>query len=133
MRHKVALFGEAEKGEFRSLLHFSSLPQFAEILGHPPEGSIGMHLAIQTLLFQYELLFIRVEEEGFSEKDYLHGFKLLRRAEKAKNLSAICIPGVGDVELIKQASDLCHRHQSILITTESDFYDYLTCFCKEEF
>lgn len=131
MSHKVALFGEAERGDFRSLLHFTSLSAMAEKLGHPPEGSLGLHLAIQTLLFQYDLLFIRVEEEGFSHKDYHHGFKLLKRSEKAKDLSAICIPGVGDYEIIQMASELCYRHQSILITTEGDFYDYLTCFCKE--
>ncbi|PCI95454.1 hypothetical protein COB11_02120 [Candidatus Aerophobetes bacterium] len=131
MSHKVALFGEAEKGNFRSLLHFTALPAMADTLGNPPDGSIGIHLAIQTLLFRYDLLFVRVEEEGFSHKDYHNGFKLLKRSEKAKKLSAICIPGVGDYDLIQQASELCYRHQSILITTERDFYDYLTCFCNE--
>lgn len=128
MGQKVVLFGEAEKGEFHALLHFSSLSNLAEILGHPPEESLGIHLAIQTLLYQREVIFIRVREEGYSKKDYFQGMKLLKSAPEIKKISAICIPGVGDFEVIDSASNLCHLHQSILITTEKDFYDYLTSF-----
>lgn len=131
MRHKVALFGEAEKGEFHSILPFTSLAAFAEKIGNPPKGSIGIHFAIQALLFCYELLFIRVEEEGFSLKDYMHGLHLLQ-AEETKNLSAIFIPGVGDLEIIEKASEICMLNKSLLITTEKDFYDYLTCFTSKK-
>ena len=127
MYHTIALFGEAEKGEFHSLLFFSCLFLLADTLGNPPEGSFGLHLATQTLLFKRELLYIRVKEEGFSLKDYMQGFRLLDTANDIKKLSAICLPGVGNSEIIDKATKLCLKFNSVLITTERDFYDYLTC------
>ena len=128
--HKIALFGESEKGDFHSLLSFSSLPILAETLGNPPEGSHGLHLAIQTLLFKKEVIFIRVKEEGFSLKDYIKGLSLLKESEKLKEVSAICMPGVGHNHVLEEAFHYCHQFGSILITTEKDFYDYLTSFPK---
>ena len=127
MGHKVALFGEAEKGDFHSLLFFSNLPLLAETLGHPPEGSHGLHLAIQTLMFKRDLIYIRVKEEGFSVRDYMQGLQLLKQTESVKKLSAICMPGVGSGEIIDQAIELCRKFHCMVITTERDFYDYLTC------
>lgn len=124
--HKIALFGEAEKGEFHSLLFFSCLPLLAETLGHPPEGSFGLPFAIQTLLFKQDVIYVRVKEEGLSIRDYMQGLQLLKTTESIKRLSAICLPGVGDSEIIDQATDLCIKFHSILITTQGDFYDYLT-------
>jgi len=130
LQPKIALFGEAEKGEFHSLMAFSSLPCLAETLGNPPEGSYGLHLAIQTLLFKKDLIFIRVKEEGFSLKDYMKGLNLLKESEKLKEVSAICMPGLGHRDILDEAFHYCNKFGSILITTEKDFYDYLTCFSK---
>lgn len=133
MSRKIVLFGEAEKGEFHSLLFFSCLPALAESLGHPPEGSYGLHFAVQTLLFKQDIIYVRVKEEGLSTRDYMQGLQLLKTAENIKKLSAICLPGVGDSEIIGQAIDLCNKFHSILITTEGDLYDYLTCIQAKEF
>lgn len=126
MCHKVALFGEAQRGEFQSLLFISCLPTLVDTLGHPPEGSYGLHFAVQTLLFRQDVIYIRVQEEGLSVRDYMHGLYLLRKADNIKTLSAICLPGIGNAEIIETATEICHHFRSILITTEGDFYDYLT-------
>lgn len=127
MDHRIALFGEAEKGDFHSLLFFSCLPLLVETLGHPPEGSYGIHLAIQTIMFKRDIVYIRVKEEGFSIRDYMQGLQLLKQTESVKKLSAICMPGVGNGEIIDQAIELCSQFRCIFITKERDFYDYLTC------
>jgi len=122
----VVTFGEAEKGELRIPYFFHSLAQLAEALGNPPEESQGLHYAIQALLFKQGLLFFRVEEEGFSTKDYLAGLKHLAKTESATPINAICLPGVGDSEIIDYAHQVCHLHKSLLIMNEKDLYDYLT-------
>jgi hypothetical protein len=127
MRYTVFLFGEAEKGEFCTPLHCRSLPQLADTLGNPPEESLGILYAVQTLLFERELIFFRVKEEGFSTADYLRGIKLLQGAENLlPNIAAICMPGVGDREIISATSPICNLHKSFLILNEKDLYDYLT-------
>lgn len=124
----IALFGEAEKGSFTSLIHIKSLAELCEKFGHPPENSYGINLAIQTLLYERELLFIRVQEEGFSFADYLQGIQLLEKATMTTNLSAICLPGVGDHQIIEPTFKLCEQRGSLLITNQKDLYDYLTGF-----
>lgn len=127
MPNKIVLFGEAEKGDFHSLLFFSNLPTLAEKLGHPPEGSNGIHLAVQTIMFNQDIIYVRVKEEGFSIKDYMQGLQLLKQTEHIRRLSAICMPGVGNGEIIDQAIELCLQYRCIFMTKEQDFYDYLTC------
>jgi hypothetical protein len=122
----VALFGEAERGEFRMPIHLKSLPDLMEKLGEPPPESLGLPYAIQSLLYDHELLFFRVEEEGFSTEDYLDGLTYLRADFQGPSLSAICLPGVGDTHLIEASAPVCQRHRSLLLLTESDLYDYLT-------
>jgi hypothetical protein len=126
MSHEIALFGEAQRGDFHSLLFFSYLPLLEEVLGHPPEGSRGLHLAIQSLLFKRDIIYVRVKEEGFSIRDYMQGLELLKQTDHIKKLSAICLPGVGDAEILNHASELCSHFRCILMTTEQDFYDYIT-------
>lgn len=126
MRQTVFLFGEAEKGEFCTPLYCRSLPQLADMLGNPPEESQGIQYAVQALLFKRELFFFRVREEGFSAQDYGKGLKFLQSKDLIPSVHAICIPGVGDVEIIDALSDVCHLHKSLLVVTESDLYDYLT-------
>ncbi|HEY4254788.1 MAG TPA: hypothetical protein VGM34_00390 [Chlamydiales bacterium] len=126
MRHVVALFGEAEKGQFHIPYYLKELPQLVDLLGHPPEESNGLFFAIQSLLFERELIFFRVENEGFSVADYFNGLKVLENKEKTQKLHAICLPGVGDSKLLKASQSVCELHRSFLITTEKDLYDYLT-------
>ena len=48
--YNVALFGEAEKGEFRTAYFCQSLEQLEEALGHPPKESKGLTYAVQALM-----------------------------------------------------------------------------------
>jgi hypothetical protein len=124
--HTVALFGEAEKGDYRTAYFCRTMAQLLDIFGNPPPNSCGLHYAVQALLYQRDLIFFRVREEGFSYQDYLLGLNELQKNETISELSAICLPGVGDVEIIEAIAPLCAIYHSILITNESDFYDYLT-------
>ena len=126
MRHVVALFGESERGQFRTAHILRDLPQLVDLLGNPPPESEGLFFAIQALLFQRELIYFRVEEEGFSEADYFNGLKLLEDREKVKTLNALCLPGVGDRKILDASEKLCHIHKSFLITNQKDLYDFLT-------
>lgn len=126
MRHCVFLFGEAEKGEFCTPFVCKSLPQLAETFGNPPEESLGLTYAVQALMFERELIFFRVKEEGFSTPDYMRGIRLLENKEVYQNLTAICMPGVGDAGIIGATNPICSMHKSLLIITEKDMYDYLT-------
>ena len=124
--YTVALFGEAEKGEFNTAYHCSTLPQLVECLGHPPADTLGLHYAVQALLYQRELIFFRVKEEGFSLPDYFQGIELLANQNVISNLAAVGVPGVGDKSLIHAFTELCRRFHSVMITNERDLYDFLT-------
>lgn len=124
--HTIALFGEAEKGDYRTLYFCKSIPQLMEYFGNPPPHSLGLFYAIQALLYQRLLIFFRVREEGFSVPDYFAGMHLLENKSAIPQLSAICIPGVGNSEVIEAVSLICLNRHSLLITTEADLYDYLT-------
>lgn len=127
MRHAIFLFGEAEKGEFCTPLRFKSLPQLADTLGNPPEESLGILYAVQALLYDRELIYFRVKEEGFGVQDYMRGLKLLENKHVLlPDLTAICMPGVGDTEIIEAISPVCNFHRTPLIITQKDLYDYLT-------
>ncbi|MCH1429632.1 MAG: hypothetical protein L7U87_02615 [Chlamydiales bacterium] len=126
MGHSVALFGEAEKGQFNTAYFCYSLPELLDSFGNPPESSLGLHFAIQSLLFNQNLIYFRVEEEGFSVKDYLLGLKFLKKYDQISNISAICLPGVGNSEILKEVTPICQAHNSLILTSESDLYDYLT-------
>ncbi len=122
----MALFGEAEKGEFYHAHLLESLPQLIDYLGQPPAMSQGLHIAVQALMYHRALLFFRVREEGFSIQDYYYGLKILKEREGPLHLDALCMPGVGDEGIIKASSLVCLIHHSVLITNEQDLYDYLT-------
>src|SRR5688572_2866620 len=96
----IALFGEAEKGEYRIPHYCKTLDQLVDSLGHPPPNSRGLFYAVQALLYRHHLIFFRVKEEGFSEQDYFSGVHLLKTQELLPKLAAICIPGVGNNEII---------------------------------
>ena len=126
MIYTVALFGEAERGEFHTAYYCQNLEQLDEFFGNPPPNSNGLYYAVQALLFKRNLIFFRVLEEGFSTQDYLTGLRLLEQQELIPQVDAICIPGVGDPELLNALQPLCQHYHSFLITNEADFYDYLT-------
>lgn len=126
MDRSIALFGEAEKGVFQKPYICKTLSQLIDTFGLPPDESLGLDFAIQTLLYQKQLVYFRVREEGFSIADYMLGLKELEKKDQIGNIDAICLPGVGDKEIIAASERLCQIHKSFLITTEKDLFDYLT-------
>lgn len=126
MRPTLFVFGEAEKGDFRTPYECVSLCHLAETFGNPPEKSRGIDFAIQALLYQSRLFFFRVEEEGFSLEDYFAGAKLLENRSFTSHLSAIGIPGMGNPEIVNAMGTICSLYGSLLLIEESDLYDYLT-------
>ncbi len=123
MRSIIALFGESEKGQFKKPYLVHELPELIDCLGNPPQESEGLFFAIQALLYKREVIYFRVREEGFSRADYMNGFKYLRGV---KQVNALCLPGVGDAEILEASYPICELHKSQIITTEKDLYDYLT-------
>jgi hypothetical protein len=128
MRYVLALFGEAEKGAFKTAHIVRELPQLVDRFGNPPEESEGLFFAVQALLFKREIIFFRVAEEGFSKLDYFSGLKTLEDQEKVHELHAICLPKVGDAEILAATQPICQLRKSFLITTQKDLYDYLTSY-----
>ncbi|MDX8431007.1 MAG: hypothetical protein SNF33_04295 [Candidatus Algichlamydia australiensis] len=124
MRYTLALMGETEKGEYGIPYRIASIPELADKLGNPPENSCGISFAIQALLYERLVLFIRVPNEGYSKPEYMRG--LYRFEEESEPLSALCMPGVADEEIIRVSDRLLAMHHALLITTEQDLYDYLT-------
>lgn len=125
MKPTVLLFGESQRGDFNTPLRCDSLSFLCETLGEPPEDSQGIQYAIQALLYDRNLFFYRVKEEGFSSTDYLKGFYLLQNKKTIPPFHALLMPGVGDKELLEEANRICKLHKSVLIITEKDLYDYL--------
>lgn len=126
MKRVIALFGESEKGQWDTPHFVKCLPGLVDVLGNPPPNSQGLFFAIQTLLYERELLYFRVQEEGFSKIDYLLGLNSLKNTKKFKKIDALCMPGVGDKEILDASHAVCAMHQTQLIVTEKDLYDYLT-------
>ncbi|MFZ0566257.1 MAG: hypothetical protein WAM28_08750 [Chlamydiales bacterium] len=127
MQFTVALFGEAQKGEFQMAYYCQTLAELSDFFGEPPsEECQGLQFAVQTLLYERGVIYFRVHEEGFSIQDYLQGFNFLEKSEAFPNISAIGLPGVGSTEIIKATEDVCQIHKSFLILTEQDLYDFLT-------
>ena len=124
--YTVALFGEAQKGAFSKGYFCESLEQLVEYLGHPPPESKGLYFAVQALLYHRNILFFRVQEEGFSRDDYLQGVQLLEKQHMIPQIAAIGIPGVGDKGIIHALAPICEYYHSILLTTEADLFDYLS-------
>lgn len=126
MVYTIALFGEAERGEFRTAYFCQNLEQLDEFFGNPPPNSRGLFYAVQALLFKRNLIFFRVSEEGFSTQDYISGVNLLEQQKLNLHLDAICIPGVGDPQVLNVVQPLCSHYHSFIFSNEADFYDYLT-------
>ncbi|MCF7806258.1 MAG: hypothetical protein K9M07_02950 [Simkaniaceae bacterium] len=124
----IVLFGEAERGSFHTLHYLKTLPQLNETLGNPTENSQAMDIAIQLLMYQRNLVFIRVQEEGYSLKDYMIGLKMIEDDQSIWNLAAIALPGVGDELILNECTQVCEKKRCIMIGSEKDLYDYLTNF-----
>lgn len=124
--HTIALFGETEKGEFHTPYYCHSLDDLIENFGNPPQNTQGLYCAIQALLYKRNLLFFRVQEEGFSDEDYLDGLDILYKQTSIENISAIYLPGVGSSKILSATLDLCKQKKFIVIVNRFDFYDYLT-------
>ena len=122
----IALFGEAERGNFQTAYFCNSLPQLLDTFGNPPTHSLGLHYAVEFLLAEYHLIYFRVLEEGYSQEEYLEGLEFLQGYRGLQKLDAICLPGVGARRIIDAVEPLHKRYNSLLIIGESDFYDYLT-------
>lgn len=122
----IAMFGEAEQGEFRTAYYVETLPQLADSLGNPPPDSKGLHYAVQSLMYKHALIFFRVKEEGFSREDYFLGLEFLRNRDLVPELAAVCLPGMGDADVLEASRPVCDMHHSMLITCEPDLYDFLT-------
>ncbi len=126
MKQMIALFGESEKGAFKTPHRLTQLPELMDLLGNPPTDSEGLFFAIQAILYNRDILFFRVAEEGFSRLDYVQGLKQLEDREKNPKVHALCLPGVGDPEILSISEEICHLHKSFLITNQKDLYDFLT-------
>lgn len=126
VRYTIAVFGEAERGSFQTAFFCHNLEQLESQFGNPPDHSIGLHFAIQALLYERNLIFFRVQEEGFSKPDYMAGLYQLENQHLFSNIRAIVMPGVGDGQIIKASESFCSVYNSILMTSEADLYDYLT-------
>lgn len=126
MRCTVALFGEAEKGHLEIPHVIKALPELVDRLGHPPEESQGLFFAIQALLYEREVIYFRVQDEGFSIDDYLNGLDILKNKRHIKPIHALCMPGVGDPNIIKASDSICQIHKTHLIVSQKDLFDFLT-------
>lgn len=124
---QIVFFGEAERGEFCRGYCCHSLGELLDNLGQPPPLSRGLYYAIQALLYHRELLFFRVQEEGYSYQDYFRGLRWLGQGGISSSaVAALCAPGVGDETILAVMHPICLHFHCLLLTNESDLYDYLT-------
>jgi len=121
----VVCFGQTEKGQYHRPYFCNNLFDLSDIFGNPPEDSLGLFFAIQALMYERQVIFFRVEEEGFSDIDYVKGFEILKNPNEIKKISSICLPNVGDHKIIDRTDILCKIHRCLIITTQKDLFDYL--------
>ncbi len=122
----ILIFGESQKGELQKFLFLKTLPDLAEALGEPTETGLGIHMAIQAMLFNQSVLFYKVKEEGFNIDHYLMGFKLLEKEFTSILLTAIALPGASSPPILEIADSLCKLHKSLILFNEKDLYDFMT-------
>ena len=126
----MALFGESSKGTIAYPYFIDSLGGLYDTCGFAPEESDGIGLAIQSLMYDFDLIYFRVHEEGFSKKDYFLGLDFFKN-QQIKHLEAIALPKVGDREIIGKTDEICKIYKSLLIFSEKDLFDYLTSNVKK--
>ena len=125
MNKVIALLGESEMGRFHYPYFCNSLTQLATTLGNPPEDSRGLDFAVQAIMYERDVIYFRVEEEGNSLEQYMKSIEILKDKNRVKKVNAICIPKVGDREIISNLDLICKMHKSIIIMSEKDLFDYL--------
>jgi len=125
MKKTIAIFGESEKGRFHYPYMCSTLIQLSDFLGNSLQDSSGITLAVQAIMYERDIIFFRVQEEGYSIEDYMAGFECLLTNNKIKNLAAIYLPKVSDHQIIESTDRICNKFKSILVTTKKDLFDYL--------
>jgi len=124
-RFTIALFGEAEKGDYNTPYFCKTLPDLVKYFGNPPNQSLGLYFAVQAILYHRDLIFLRVSEEGYSADDYLAGVDLLKDQKLIPEVTAICMPGVCESSILNKVTPICQIYHTLLITTEADLYDYI--------
>lgn len=124
MRPAIALFGEAEKGNYEAAYLCHDLIDLSNYLGQ--KESMGIYLAIRSLMYNYSIIYFRVKEEGYSTENYFFGLHFLRTQSSFQNIVALGLPGVGDQDILEASCSICHKYRSLLICSETDFYDLLT-------
>ncbi|AHK63615.1 hypothetical protein BOKEGFJH_00736 [Chlamydia avium] len=127
MKFTIALFGEAEKGSYDVAYLCHSAADLYDHLGSSQKiTKSGISLAIQALMYNYDVLYFRVREEGYCVDSYFFGLHFLNTQTTLKNIIAMGLPGVGDQYLIEASKSLCQKYKSLLLFFEQDFYDLLT-------
>lgn len=123
----IAIFGEAEIGSFKSLITLNSIPELTDKLGRPTKKGIGIHMAIQAILYDREILYYRIpNEEEPSCKEYLHGLNLLGRSTFINPLVAIALPAVNHRDILYRAKHLCHHCKILFLPNERDLYNFIS-------
>ena len=120
------IFGQSEKGSFCRPTLCRHVIDLVQQFGHPPAMTYGLFYATQTPLFERPCIFFRVEEEGFSTKDYLKGLDILKSDWEGINIEAIGMPGVGNLELIEKTERIFTKKRSLILINEKDLFDFLT-------
>lgn len=123
MNNSIALLGESEKGRFLYPYFCKNLEELISYLGNPPKDSKGIDFAIQAIMYERDIVYFRVQEEGYFIKDYFQCLEIIKN--KIKKIDAICIPKVSNKEVIEKSSLICKSLSSIIITTKEDLFDYL--------
>ena len=122
----ILLFGESAKGLPQTAYVCHTLEELIDYVGEPTNPySLGVPLAIQSILMQKSVVFFRVLEEGYSYQDYEKGLFFLKQ-KAFPNLTAIGVPGLGNKKLIDAFTQVCPLYQCVLLTRQADLYDYLT-------
>lgn len=122
-KKQIAIFGQSEKALPWSLSEIRSLPELIDKVGHPPADSCGLIIAIQSLMYEKEVLYYCVAEEGLDPEDYQRGLTDLLSRPKHYNLEAIALPGVSDPLILEEAKKVAKVHPCSLIIGEKDLFD----------
>ncbi|MBM3200844.1 MAG: hypothetical protein FJZ56_00360 [Chlamydiae bacterium] len=126
MKNLISIFGVAEHGSLYEHISVKCLNDLLLTLGQPQDGSLAIEIAIQSLLYEREVLFYRVQEEGYESDAYLKGLYSLKNKSGSLLPSAIALPGVSSQEIIDEAVMICKKQSSFLIMNQKDLYDFLT-------
>ena len=129
---QIVIFGKASSAKPGKFYKVKDLEQLLAKIGMPVDHTIGVHLAVQTLLYKYPVMFYPVLEEGSSKKCYEEGMKKLLKSKLSDEVIAVVMPGFGSKPVVDKALDFCAEKKCVLILNEEDFYDFLTYEGDEE-